>query len=1104
MALQFIYGRSHSGKTQFILDKAQELYADKKPLIIVVPEQFTHIAEKRLISRLGCIGYGRAEVLSFDRICKRINSAYPNTKKHLSPMGKSLIISEILSDINLEYYKSAASLNGFSDMCNEEISEFKKYMISPQSIFEAADNVQNKSLSLKLKDIGNIYQAYEEKVMADFSDSDDSLGILADNLETHCPYAGYTFLFDEFSSFNPQERNVISIIASQAENVYMSFCADFSNEYSGLYKPTIDSAHKVSLACKDRGCVILPSVLLGTSTYANNELDFLEKNLYSASPDKYTNGCNNIRIYTCENPYSEVINLASQILALVQKRNVRYRDISVVCSDIESYGCIIRSVFDVYGIPYFIDEKTRVLDHSIVNFVVNILDVYLTGYSGESVVNFLKSGCISADRDAICYVDNYITATRATKNTWLSDDRFEKSLVFFAEDDNVKKEAISKMRRDYIIPLASFHNVIKGKNTVRYVTEKLYKYLIDIKFDKRIAEYISYFKKENKSYLAKQYETVWNILIDALDTLVYIIGDKSVNVAEYRKFFYTALGQLKTGIIPTSIDEIVIGDIKRSKSAYADYQFVLGAVDGAFPNSSEAQSVITDAEKKILFDMGIELSPESSEQAYFDRFQIYSVFTHPQIALIVSYPASDSSFSAVRPAFAVSLLKNIFPKLAVKGGISSFDMQGFYNETTAMELLAESASAILRGESVTEDWKDIYTYFCDNNQSENIRCINRFITQSDVITRLEPELTDRLYGNDFYSTISRIQRYNSCRYSYYLEYMLKLREKKSFGIESVDIGNIIHSIIESVFDNLKSTATSIESVDRAYFEKQVDIHLDKYISELCDSSGEISERDIFSVRRLKDSIVTSLMAVRDHIACSQFEPLGHEIVFDDNNIGCIELELENGKRVKITGKIDRADSFTNEYGTFIRVIDYKTGNKTFNFTDVFYGLDVQLLVYMNALVNKTSDAYPAGALFFKIQNPLLSVQCHPEISEINALVASATRMDGVVSADEKVLSAFSPGSVKTNNKLSSAQFKQLGDYINTIIADSANSISKGYIDINPYHHSSSSSCDYCKFNSICNFSDGKNGTYRQLKTIRNTSVFKEITAVIPNGEGERQ
>ncbi len=1099
MAFQFVTGRSHCGKTKFLLEKATELCKSNKPLVFVVPEQFTHIAEKRLISSLGFIGQKQAEVLSFDRICKKINRRYPTENRTLTSIGKSLIVSDVLSGLSLDYYSSAVNQNGFSEICSDQISEFKKYLITPSMLSDAAKSVQNKVLAMKISDISKIYSAYQNRIETCYSDADDAFDILASNLEKYRPYEGVTFIFDEFSSFTPQEKNLISIITAQAQHVFISFCLDNNVSDSSLFKVTQKTASDLALVCKERGSVQLETIKLNSTYYDDEELSFLEKNIFCDKPNVFQKDNQSIRIFTTENPYTEVERLASNIIDLVKNHDARFSEIGVVCPDIDSYGSIIRSVFDTHNIPYFIDEKVPIIDHAIISHVKNILDVYIMQYNGESVVGFLKSGCAKADREAVSYVDNYITATRATKNTWLTDERFYASLSKFADDDVHKRECIEKIRQDYILSLAKLHDSIKGKNTVLYITERIYKYLLETEYDKKISDYIKEFKANGNKYLARQYETVWNTLISVLDTLVQILGEKSVNLTEYRRYLCIALSMQKTGIIPTSLDEIIVGDLMRSKSEMVKHQFVIGALDGSFPHTAQGVNIITDREKEELSSVSLNLSPQSKEKAFFDRLQIYSAFTHPTNSLCISYPASDAGFQAVRPAFVIHLIKQMFPKLSVMGNVAGVSGLEFLSQTQAFEYLAKSAYSLSVGQDADEKWKDIYAYFVKTQQSDKIELINRLIESDKEITKLSPELCESLFGNEFYSTISRIQRYNSCRYSYYLEYMLSLKEKKPFGVDSADVGTLIHSIIENVLNNLGNGNEALRKTDRAYFEKVVSQYLSSYLDELTLSSGELTKREIFSVMKFKDAIINSLMALRDHLVNSSFEVMGCEITFDDKNYGCIELPLQNGKKVKITGKIDRADSFTNEDGTFIRVVDYKTGNKTFSFTDVFYGLDVQLLVYMNALVDKTDDAHPAGALYFRILNPLDTKKKREDIEKLESLSYNLDPMDGIIAANEKIVSAYAPESVKMSNTLSSSQFRILGDYINHIICQSADALADGCIEKNPYSHNNFEPCQYCAYGSVCDFKNRDSLEYRSFSSKKATTVFGEMKEAV--GEG---
>ena len=1095
MSLQMIYGRAHSGKTQYILNLSGELCKDGKPFVIVVPEQFTHLAEKRLISKIGSIQQDKAEVLSFERIAKRINSIYPNNKQRINSVAKSLIMSELISDIDFEYYKNIKTDTGFIDACISEISEFKKYNYSCKDIAEISAKTTNKALSLKLSDLAKIYTKYEELISSSYADSDDELGILAENLEKNKPYNGYTFIFDEFSSFNPIEKRIISALSCQCSNVYMTFCADDNEKYKYLFKPTLDTASSVGGICRKAGCEVLKPIALKNTYFNSCELEFLEENLFSFPSSVYNDECKDIEIFACENPYDEVTKVASKIKNLVMKENIRYKDISVICTDIASYSHVFRSVFSSFNIPYFIDEKTEVLKHSIVCYCLNILDVYLNNYNSESVINFLKSGYINADRASLIDVDNFIQATNASKNTWLTDEKWNRTLEIYCEGDAAKQNNINNIRRKYILPLASLHDTIKGKNTVKFVSEKIYSFLLKTEFDKNVTEFIKFFKSQNNTYMAKQYESVWKILIDTFDMLVLILGDKNLNLSEYRNYLHTALGGQKIGIIPTSVDSVIIGDTKRSKSEFSQCQFVVGCCDGVFPSPNKDDCIITDADKKDLSDAGFEFSLTSHDNALFDRFLIYSSLTHPASKLVISYPLSDFAYKATRPSFTLTLLKRVFEKLARTSALGDeFSDCDFASRKAALEFLAKSAYNISSGKAADERWKDIYSYFVNNSDDESIKKINSFITPAEPVTKLSDDVLKSLFKDEFYSTISRIQKYNSCRYLYYLEYMLKLSEKKTFEPLARDVGTFVHTILEKTFKHMEETGVSIENTNKEYFEKITAPLFEEYKAQMFAFSDELDNSEAYRFEICKKTVLSSLMHIRSHLATSAFKPIGHEITFDDDNYGCIELLLDNGKKLKITGKIDRADSFENENGSFVRVVDYKTGNKTFNLSEVYHGLDIQLIVYLNTLVKGIAHSHHAGALYLRIHNPIADFTNHPNEETLSENLMTLNAMTGLIADDEATLAAYSKNSVKSAKKATFSQFKALSDHVEDVIKKSALEMSEGNIAINPYEMGDNTPCERCVYKSVCGKKTRENIQPRKLSKYKDNALWKKINS----------
>lgn len=1094
MSLQMIYGRAHSGKSKYISDKICELTAEGKKLILVVPEQFTHLAEKRLIASLGSISTETAEILSFNTMAKRINSLYPNNKKRLNSIAKALIMSEIISETELLYYKNTSAESGLCDMFIDEISEFKKYNISAEDAMRASDMASDKGLSMKLSDLAKVYRAYDDAISKEYSDSDDALGILADNLKKFKPYSGYTVFFDEFSSFNPVEKDIISSLVLGCEDVYMAFTADTDERYKYLFKPCLDTASGIIEKCLSIGCRVNPPIVLKDTYYDNAEMDFLEKNIYAYPNGEYESAPSNIRIYSSENPYSEIALLASQIKSLVRDKNIRYRDISVVCTDTDAYAHVFRSVFSDFDIPYFLDEKTPVLKHSIICFVLSVIDVYLHGYNSESVIAFLKSGHIDADRNSVIDIDNFITATNISKNTWLDDDRWNAVADKYCRDDARLYNSLNLIRDKYILPLASLHDSIKGRNTVKFISEKLYRYFTDSGFDKNVSDFISYFNDISDKHMAKQYEAVWKILIEAMDMLVFVMGDKDVNLREYKSYLYTAFSKQQIGAIPTSLDLIIISDLMRSKTEFASYQFIVGACDGIFPAPDRDNAVIGDSDKQKLSELGIELSPSSRDKAYFERFLIYSAITHADKSLIISYPASDTSFSALRPSFTITLIKNIFPKLTVRTNSGSDESIMLSNKSYAMEYLAMSSHLSSQD---AHSGGDIYSYLKDNDPT-SLDTVRKYLKPNPSCTRLDTELSERLFKDGFYSTVSRIQRYNSCRYSYYLDYMLKLKDKKTSDTDSADVGNFVHAVIEQSFKKMNADCKDISKADEAYFAEMTADIFEENLPLLFPYQDELDASKRYRLSVIKKSVLNSLMQIKNHLANSAFQPIGHEIVFDDDNVGCISLNLDNGKKLKLTGKIDRADYFENENGRYIRVIDYKTGNKTFSLSEIYHGLDLQLIVYLNALVKGTPHAHHAGALYFRIQNPLAELKSHPDGDALLYEKNKANAMSGIIADDEFCLNAYDSITADIAKKASLGQFRLLSDYVEDSIKRSAVSLSEGRIDINPYSLSSKSPCTYCSYRSVCGLRESDCDKIRSLDNMRDNKLWE---AILKKGEG---
>ena len=1098
MALHLICGRSHSGKSTYISDKIAQLISQNKKVVILVPEQFNHIAEKRLLKKVGFILDDSIEITSFNRLAMRTRDMAGDMRDSIiTPTGKSIIMTSAIEQCELQYFKSVCEQPGFTDTCINCISEFKKYGVDTAAINDVINKIDNEVLKYKLSDLCKIYDCYEKLMLNNYIDTDDILNILNELLEQNDFYKDTVFFLDEFSTFIPQEEKIISQLIKKSKDVYVTLCMD-KDLTKDLFIPTVTTYNKLVDLCRENHFEIEDTLWLDNTYYSSDLVSFAEKNLFSYPTKTYLQDTNSIKLVKAQNPYSEVDNAARHILNLV-KDGLRFNDICIICSDINRYNNIFKNVFKEYNIPYFIDEKTPVLKHQIVMFVISIIDVYLNNYSYESIFNFIKSGFADVDAVSVALLDNFILKTNVSKNTWFDDDRWQTIIQNYeASEKTINK--ITEIRNNIILPLGEFHNKIKGRNSAKYLIECLYDYLCKIKLSDTIDKYIYKFEKNNDIVRQKEYEAVWNILINVFEELHCVLGDKTLNVKLLKKYLYVALHQQSIGIIPTSVDEVIIGDIARTRTDKVKALVVIGANEGVFPVPSKDSGIISDNDKKLLSWQNINLSTTSSLQSFYNQFLIYRVFSMPDESIYVSYASADSNYNTLAPSFSVERIKKIFGINAINDSFEDIDNPDIITSSDVNYVhLATVMKNAKKGVSHIKEWDAVYNYLICNKK-ESIDKINSFIQHTNPIKPISADNVG-INPDSMYTTISRLQQYKACHYSYFLTYMLNLTEKPQPKLKSLDLGTIVHDILEKICVGMADDNVTFKTANTKYFENKVDAYLNEYILQLGTKFSQLSSRELYSVKRLKNALVLCFEMIKKQIVSSKFEPMGYEIKFDDNNIGCIDIKLKSGKVLKITGKIDRADKYSTDKNNFIRVIDYKTGNKTFNLTDIVNGLDIQLMVYLNALVDGDSKNTYGGAFFFNLDDVLITSKSNMTDEEISKKVDTSLKLKGILADNDEVLNAFDELTLKNaKNKGTLDQFRKMSVYLKKLVADLWDEICKGNIVPNPYKHGNKSPCNYCPYSSVCRINSAEtNITYNQIETLKNEDAWHIIMGGDNNG-----
>ena len=514
-----------------------------------------------------------------------------------------------------------------------------------------------------------------------------------------------------------------------------------------------------------------------------------------------------------------------------------------------------------------------------------------------------------------------------------------------------------------------------------------------------------------------------------------------------------------------------------------------------FPVVRTDTGILSDKDRDNLLKIDIEIGENSKTKSFYDDFIIYNVLTIPNSKLVISFSATDSEHKSARPALVITLLQKIFPKLAIAYNVvdnltQDAIIKQISNKETTFELMCENITKKKYGLSTNPIWEEVLEYYKNNGYDDVIKKIEMYRNHHKSAKNISKENINKFFADDFGMSISRMQKYKKCKYSYFLENMLNIREKKKFNINPADLGTFVHGILEKIGLYSQENNIPFSELTDEFIYLKIDEYMHDFVNEILLRTPELSKRNLFLISRLRRAVFLCISTVRNQIASSKFEPLGYEIKFGNNEKHDITIKLENGKRVHIHGIIDRADKYETENGTFIRVIDYKTGTKTFKLDDIFYGFDIQLMVYLNELTDKDENYIPSGALYFKIDDPILKTTEKASKEDIEENISSALKMKGILLDNENVLNATDPVTSKRQKLATIEQFKLMKNHLNKVIKDICTSMSDGDISINPCIKSGYAPCDYCEYHSICNIDNLK--SYENIAKLSDEEVWSLI------------
>lgn len=1100
MSVRLIYGKSGSGKSEFIFNEIKNLINCGKKIYIITPEQFSFTAEKKLLETLGNKAVLNAEVLTFNRMSYRVASEVGGTAKtSISNPGKAMLIYNILCG-----KKSKLKFLGKSDenieLIIDQITEFKKHGVMIDDLTKMKDETNDNYLKLKIQDILQVYSDFENKIENRYIDENDNLTNLANQISEVSDFNNTLIYIDEFVGFTKQEYEIIKQLAYVANQVSISICSDSINDSispeSDVFYSNKITISKIFDMVRDYELELDEPVYLDKSyRFKNKELQHLEKNLYAIPYKKYEEKPENIKLFLANNQYSEIENVAINIVKLVRNENYRYRDISVITKGLDVYSNLVKVIFNKYQIPVFIDEKKDLGQNIIVKYMLSILEIFAKNWSYESVLNYVKTGFLDISKNEIFMLENYCQKWGIKNSKW-----YKSEWNFKDEDENNKEkiERIREIRRMIVNPLLEFKTDLSSQNDVRTITRKLYEFLMNNNIDKKFEEKINELRQIGQNEFATQYETSWKIIMSVLDEIVLVFGDEKMSFDKYMQILKTGLASSDLGKIPGTQDQVIIGDIDRSRSHKVKAIFIIGLNDGMFPSVHKNEGFFNDKDRQFLKDNGVELARNTVESLYEDNFNIYKAFTTAEEKLFLSYSSSNSEGGTLRGSILISKMKKIFPKLEEQSDIIERNSEILIENTTFDELLNKLGEYRDTGE-IEDKWVEVYNYY--NNDDEwkyKLQRAMEALLYNNKPDRISKQNIDKMYGNMLRTSVSRLEQFQSCHFAYFLKYGLKLSEKDNFKINPIDTGTFMHDVIDEFFNNIKVKSYNIKDLN--------DNQITELVEEIVEQKLGLNKNYIFSSspkykslsNRLKKVITKSMKYIVESLKYSKFEVLGNEVEFKEGkNYAPITMELDNGQKVEITGKIDRIDIAKLDGENYVRIIDYKSSAKNIDLNQVYAGLQLQLITYLDA-VCENEDLLPAGVLYFNVIDPVVKSKKSLSEEEIEDRIRKQFKMQGLILADIDVVKMMDtnletgysnvvPAYVGKEGNLSNTrsstvsrkQFEYLQKYTKNLVGQISKEILGGNIDIKPYYNlkNKKTPCEYCAFGGVCNFkgNDCNNG-----------------------------
>lgn len=1100
--VKLLIGRGGAGKSQAILERMAS-QAQSRRQVLIVPEQHSHRAERRLCRAGGNLLSLQGEVLTFTRMANRVFARAGGLAAPTLDQGGRLLVMYLAVRAmreGLSVYQNPSAKPAFLAGLLDTLDECKSYQVRPEALMEAGDGLGG-SAGDKLHDLGLILGAYGTLCEELGADPRDMLTRLAQALKDCDWGAGMDFYLDAFTDFTPQQALVLGELMKKAHSVTFALTCDHlveDEEGLGIFSPARKTAAFLQDLCRETGQEMRVETLTGRPGDKAPGLRHLERELFSDRPQTWA-GDSPVRCVKADDPRQEVEWAAAEVLRLCREEGYRFREVAVTCRSFEGYEELVGSIFPRFGIPVFQARTQDILEKPVLTLITGALEAVEGGYRYEDIFRYLKTGLTGLTDDQRDMLENYVLTWDIRGGKWTGEKPWRMHPDGYGREfkpwDEERLAQLDALRRQVIAPLEKLRRAPGATGRDRAMA--LYDFLEEIHLPQTLEDRVRALRERGELALADEYAQLWAILVGALEECARLLKDQEMELAEFAKLFALTLSQYQVGSIPVALDRVTAGPCPRL--GYESYKavFFLGCDDKRVPACESSKGLLTDDDRLALAQLGLTLAPRLEERLHREMTIAYNACTLPTQRLYLSYPAQVAGEERL-PAFLIHRMAGLFPGLGLES-VSAGPDPRLATAETALELAAEDGGVRRALEELP-------------GMKPRVERLTQAVTAQRG--NLSRQGVSALYGDHAPMSASRLDLYRKCHFSYFMQYGLGAKPRQRLGFDAPEYGSFVHAVLETVLGQWDA------SMDAQVVREMARTAMADYLEHELGGMEDKSPRFVYLFGRLGKTVEQVVVNVTDELRASDFKPLAFELGFGkDKELPPVELELD-GFTVSVSGFVDRVDGWEHDGKLYLRVVDYKTGKKSFDLTDIFHGIGMQMLLYLFTLEKRGEARFgkeivPAGVLYIPARDALAKGSRDMDDDERQKQIDKELVRKGLLLGDEAVLQAmentpgpkrFLPlrvlkdGSIKSQSVASLAQLGQLSAHLDKILSQVTAELRGGKVSADPYWRGEkNNACMWCRYRSACQFEEGLGGERRRWSA---TMKPEEFWQALEGGGGD--